>query len=109
MTNTITRVALSLVAACAVALSLPSAPHVSTQAVTLASYGGPEYRVPAPDDGTVNPVADCLFDQGYRGDGGDGVSAIYAPESAVAACAGEAVSVPDDSHMMGGAPDRMAA
>jgi hypothetical protein len=107
MTNTITRVALSLVAACAVALSLPSAP--SDQAVVLASYGGPEYRVPAPDDGTVNPVADCLFDHGYRGDAGDSVSAIYAPESAVAACAGDAVSLPDDSNMMGGAPDRMSA
>jgi hypothetical protein len=88
-----------------VALSVTShtpAPHAAAQAVTLASYGGPEYRVPAPDDGPANPVAECLLAQGYRGDDNDAVSAIYAPESAVAACAGEAVSLPDDSNIMGG-------
>jgi hypothetical protein len=95
-----------------VALSVTShqeAPHAAAQAVSLASYGGPEYRVPAPDDGPANGVAECLFAQGYRGDDGDSVSAIYAPESAVAACAGDAVSLPDDSNVMGGAPDRMSA
>jgi hypothetical protein len=64
---------------------------------------GPLYAVPAPDAGPVNPIAACLLAQGYTGDADDSISAVYAPESAVAACAGHAVSLPDDSNIMGGA------
>lgn len=91
MTNTV--IALSLALA---ALIAPSHAIAPVAPVTTA------FDVETPDSGLFypivadhnNPIAACLKTMGFHADPYSKFSDIYAPESAVAACAGNQVSFP---------------